>query len=247
MGVYRIGVFSDVHGNAEALEAVLEDGRRRGVDEWLCAGDLVNHGPRPSEAVDMAVRSASVVVMGNRDREVGNDVDEAAMFVPAGRDPAVEREALRWTKTQLSERQNALLRGLPSIATEVRLGVRFAVFHSTPWSDEEYWETGVEANRRRLRDECPADVYCFGHTHRPSVMWDDGRVFLNAGSCGRPRDGDPRPCYAVVSLSRSHGGCPGSVAALKFVRVRYDLESVARDILEKGLPRGLAEALRVGA
>ena len=239
---------SDVHGNLLALEAVLADGKDRGVDLWVCAGDLVNYGPRPVEAVSAVRDVASLCVKGNRDLECVLG-DESRIVVPEGRDADVEKEAFRWTLGRMDRRSLEYLASLPIRAA---LG-RLALFHASPWSPYQYLRAeDVASTASSIVGALDAMVYCFGHTHVPYVHCRLGRVFINAGSCGKPKDGDPRASYAVVDLdaetsdSAAVSGRHGAGVRAEIVRVAYDARLVAEEMVRFGLPDSLAAAIISG-
>ncbi|MGE5484930.1 MAG: metallophosphoesterase family protein [Ignavibacteriales bacterium] len=245
---YKVGVISDIHGNIEALNAVLADGEKNGVNEWICTGDLVNYGPRPSEVIDTVRRTISVCVIGNRDFEVVSGATESDIVIPGGRDPEVEKAAFRWTRERLGEEERRYLESLPRFAVKMVGSVGIALLHATPWSLYEYLPVSdIGYASQRLIEHTQAQVYCFGHTHVPYTVWQSGRVFVNAGSCGRPKDGDPRPCYVLITVSTDGPSNSFSVRSIEIVRVAYDVDSTVRDMVRMALPGPLSESLKRGA
>ncbi|NPV70242.1 MAG: metallophosphoesterase family protein [Firmicutes bacterium] len=261
---FRVGVFSDVHGNAVALEAVLADGRARGVDLWLCAGDLVNYGPRPVEAVGLVRDVTAACVAGNRDLECVAG-DESRVVIPVGRDEAVEMAAFRWTRERMdrgsleqlaalpltmslpfaADDGGALAQGRPAPETTRCIGL----FHGSPWSPYHYLRSGdIDSAAARVSACLDAAVYCFGHTHVPYVLSTEGRLYVNAGSCGKPKDGDPRACYAIIEIwaAACAGGDPCTRVRAEIIRVAYDTDAVAEEITRFGLPATLAAAILAG-
>ncbi len=245
-------IISDIHDNLEALSAVLEDIQKRGIDEIVCAGDIVGYGPDPVECLSIA-RGFKRAILGNH--------EEAVLFRAGSKDFRVRAEmAIEWTKQQLF--------GTDTTGAQDNL----KYLHSL---QETYEEDGVlyvhGSPRQALRDYVyPKDVrnkakideifarvsrFCFsGHTHLPGVFREDysfihpedlptgvyltgkERVMVNVGSVGQPRDGDRRACYVTFD---------GDV--IVFRRVEYNVELTMKKIYAtEGLDRSLADRLRVG-
>ncbi|MGE5483498.1 MAG: metallophosphoesterase family protein [Ignavibacteriales bacterium] len=148
----------------------------------MCAGDLVNCGPRPSEVIDTVRRTVSVCVIGNRDFEAVSCATESDIVIPAGRDPVFEKAAFRWTRQRLGEEGRRYLESLPTSAVKMIGPVGIALFHATPRSLYEYLPVrDIGCASQRLIEDAQARVYCFGHTHVPYTAWQSGRVFALPG------------------------------------------------------------------
>jgi predicted phosphodiesterase len=206
-------VISDIHGNLEALQAVLEDLRSQGASEVICLGDIVGYGPNPRECVDQAMQF-SQCVLGNH--------DQGALYDPEGFSSGAER-AIFWTRDQLempngdpgrTHQRWAFLSELPRTH---RIGPFLFVHGSVRNPLNEYVFPEDVYNIRKLeRLFSLIEHYCFqGHTHVPGVFTEDGRfitpeevagryplpggkAMFNVGSVGQPRDGDPRACYLLL-------------------------------------------------
>lgn len=235
----RIGIISDIHGNLAALEAVLEDLRGRDIDELYCLGDLVGYAPFPDEVTDRIRREGIRTVLGNYDDGVGFDRADCGC---AYRDPverAIGEQSLEWTKAHVSAGYKAFLR---SLEQEIRLDVngrRLLLVHGSPRSRNEYlFEDRPASSFQRIARDARADIIVFGHTHRPYVKQVGQVLFVNAGSVGKPKDGDWRACYVVLE--------PAAPGPVQFVRVPYDVRSVAAAIRHSDLPDALAAALESG-
>ena len=232
----RIAVFGDIHSNITALEAVLDDLKRQRVESWYCLGDLVGYAPCPNEVVDRIRGDATPTIMGNYDDGVGFDRDECGC---AYRDPEEQRLgdlSLQWTKREVTPDRKAFLRSLPP---EIRFeadGKRFRLAHGSPRRMNEYlFEDRPLASFQRLAAASETDVLVFGHTHRPYIKRVDSVLFVNAGSVGKPKDGDPRACYVVIDTA-------GAVS-VEFRRIPYDVRAVAAAIRESELPDRFAADL----
>jgi putative phosphoesterase len=198
----RVAILSDIHANVTALEAVLNDVQHQDVEAVYCLGDLVGYAPFPNEVIDRVQRDAIPTIMGNYDEGVGYDRDECGC---AYRDPEEQRLgdiSLRWTKNTVTPERKAFLQ---SLVGEIRFdadGKRFRLVHGSPRRMNEYlFEDRPISSFQRLAATSEADVLIFGHTHKPYTKRVDGVLFLNAGSIGKPKDGDPRACYVVLDTA----------------------------------------------
>ena len=215
----RIALFSDIHGNAVAFDALLSDLERRPVDRLVCLGDAIQGGPQPRECVERLRDLGCPVVLGNADQEVLEQ----------------DGELERWTRAQLSEDDLAFIR---SFAATVELPGVLA-FHGTPtsfddvilpWTPEEEFQALLEG------DDAP--VLAGGHTHLQFVRRRGASLFVNPGSVGlaydyaQPRERprlDPWAEYAVVADEES-------VLSLEFRRVPFDPAEVVRAYETSAIP-----------
>ena len=223
----RVAVISDIHGNLDALHAVVADAQTLGLQVFLNAGDAVGFGIYPSQVIQ-ALRSAAFLnVIGNVDLEVLETLrNPNSKGDEAGKELAID---------ELTPSDVAYLQSLPK---ELRLqidGKTILVTHGTPESVDEHLYPDSPVERfREIALKTSADVIITGHTHTPMKREVDGVIFMNPGSVGRPVDGDPRAEYAVLSLD------PFSI---EFRRVNYDFETVANEMRKKGMPENLAQVL----
>lgn len=219
----RIGLLSDVHANLPALEAVLRD--MPPVDTIVCAGDVVGYNPMPEACVERIREVASTTVQGNHDRTVETPVRYAGNHMAhAGLELALE---------ELSEGQLDWLRELPE-STTIGDG-EFLLVHSRPEHRGEYVYPDQFADLRAFLDEY--DGVVLGHTHVQGKAHVDGRLVVNPGSVGQPRDDDSRAAYAVLDTDESD-------AELR--RVHYDIDRVHHEIAVEGLPTESGDRLFVG-
>lgn len=231
----RIALISDIHANAEALSAVLDDIDQRAVDAIVCLGDIVGYGPDPAACLEIIRRRSIISFMGNHD-QAAFDAGLRTTFSP------LARAAIEWTAPCLNDADLSFLRSLPY--RDERYGATFV--HAAPSAPEdfEYIMDDVDAARN-----FPGftTALCFvGHTHQPDVFPEDlgrrrveagRRYIVNVGSVGQPRDGNSRACYGLFDpedLSFEH------------VRVTYDVATTAEKIYRAGLPGQLAERLVLG-
>jgi len=240
----RVAVISDIHANWHALQAVLDAVEREQPDELWCLGDLVGYGPRPNPCCAAVERRAAVCLAGNHDLGVLGGLD-LADFSP----DAVE--AARWTRGVLAESSRSYLESLRPTA---RLdGVE--LFHASP--RDPVWDYVLSAEAAAAALELTEEpLVLVGHSHVPlAIAVEDealagglapqgteadlgaGRLLLNPGSVGQPRDGDPRAAWLELDTE---------TWAAHYHRVPYEIEAAARAILEAGLPSPLADRLQIG-
>ena len=232
MSTRRIAVFSDMHGNSAATEAVLAAIDAEAPDEMICLGDLVGYGARPNEVIDLVREREIPAVMGNYDDGVGFDRDDCGCAYRDAGEEARGQESLFWTLGVVDADRKAYLRTLhPELRREVN-DVRLRFVHGSPRRMNEYlFEDRDEASLERIAKVADADVLVFGHTHIPWSRDIGGVRFVNTGSVGKPKDGDPRACWVLLTIDDD-----GS-ADVDIRRVPYDIASMAMAIrAADGLP-----------
>ncbi len=237
----RIAIFSDIHGNLPALEAVLDDIHGRDVNAVYCLGDLVGYAPFPNEVTERIRREQIPTIMGNYDDGVGFDRDECGCAYREADERLRGQQSLEWTKARVTAENKSFLRSLlPGIRTDID-GKRLLLVHGSPRTMNEYlFEDRPMSSFARLAASSDADVIVFGHTHKPYTKRIGDVWFVNVGSVGKPKDADWRACYAMLDLTADP---PAS-----FVRVPYDIETVTRAIRDSELPHEFAADLeRAGA
>jgi predicted phosphodiesterase len=243
----RYALISDIHANLPALEAVLADIARRKVDHTFHLGDLVGYAPWPNETVELLIHSGIEGISGNYDSTVATDYPHCGCKYEDPRQAELSHLSYQWTRENVSPSTKAALAALPFRLDLTPLGghasgPRIILVHGTPVLNTVYWtedrsdefclKMAVHAGAKR------GDAIAFGHTHLPWTREVDGIHFINTGSIGRPKDGDPRAGYVMVDVA-------GQVAA-EFVRVEYDVERAAKAIEASSLPSEFAENLRTG-
>jgi diadenosine tetraphosphatase ApaH/serine/threonine PP2A family protein phosphatase len=240
----RTAILSDVHGNLEALEAVLADVAGAGVDTVISLGDLVGYGPNPAACVEIVRARAAVSLLGNHDAAAAGlqsleDFNEFA------------RWAVEWSAARLDAGQIAWLGSLPY--THAARACRFA--HSSPVEPERWHYIHGAAD---LSEDFAAfaEPLCFiGHSHRPGIyevpagegeaqrcgasaaLRPGTRHLVNVGSVGQPRDRDPRACYAIHDDER---------ARVELRRVAYDVERTQQRMRAADIPAFLIDRLGAG-
>ncbi|MDH4139657.1 MAG: metallophosphatase family protein [Coriobacteriia bacterium] len=266
----RIALFSDVHGNILALDAVLADiGRASLFEEAYCLGDVVGYGPRPTEVIDR-LRSLDVrTIRGNYDQGIGDESGSCGCHYSTEQARSAGAASYEFTSRVVSEAGKEWLLSLP---TQIRIeerGVSLLLTHGSPRKINEYLTLDrTDVQLARLAVAAQADVVCVGHVHVPyhrAIAVDEGFVihYVSSGSVGKPKDGDSRACWvelwlgdaedvALVCKGDSAAGPAGASeegaiwAGIVVHRVPYDVEAVVGEMLEAGLPSTLARALRTG-
>ncbi len=238
----KYAIFGDVHGNLEALSAVLESMENEGVTHCACVGDIVGYGANPVECVEKIQALGCKVVLGNHDAGVVGKTD-IRFFNSAA------RAAVEWSREVMDGTSVGFLSGLPHVArTEC-----FTIVHATLGNPEQwtYIFTPFEA---QSYFSYQSDPVCFvGHTHVPCCFSNDPtrgvsraasirlkagtKYIVNAGSVGQPRDGNPLSSYVIYDIVED---------LIKFVRVPYDVHTAQKKIIDAGLPHVLAIRLEWG-
>jgi diadenosine tetraphosphatase ApaH/serine/threonine PP2A family protein phosphatase len=235
-------IVSDIHGNREALEAVLADARGL-YDRVVCLGDLAGYGADPNFAVEWARANVAAIVRGNHDK-VCAGLESLYSYRPAA------RVAAEWSLHALSAENRAYLERLPRGPLPYE---GFDLVHGSPLDEDEYLMTNADVEAIRREIESPLSF--FGHTHlqggfliaRNGVKQIDPhralelehhyRYLVNPGSVGQPRDADPRAAYVIYSPRDR---------VVEFRRVAYDVGLAAEKIRAAGLPETLASRLSTG-
>ena len=245
--VMRYAIISDIHSNLEALEAVLEEIDRLGVDRVVSLGDLVGYNANPNECVRILTERGIPSLMGNHDA-AACDLEDPDNFNP------MAKTAVLWTRQTLDPRHRDALREMPEQLCLNR-GIRLA--HGSLLHRDHYLTSygDIMENLRRMQEAEPRiRILFFGHTHvqgafaydgdapvrvsSPRFSIRDDRLYLvNPGSIGQPRDRDPR-CGFLLYDEEAH--------TVEFVRLSYDIRACSEKILAAGLPKELAYRIHAG-
>lgn len=247
-------VISDIHGNLEALQAVLHDIDSQQVDEIVCLGDIIGYGPNPCECLDLVIQRAKWTILGNH--------DQAALFDPEGFNPVALR-AIYWTRDRLDQgpggvsqvnRRWDFLGELPRSHSDSD----FLFVHGSPRdpTNEYVFPEYIFDTRKMEILFSRVPRYCFmGHTHLPGVFTTscefvtpedcdqryaltNDKVMVNVGSVGQPRDDDNRSCYVIIDLEAK---------TIEFRRVSYDFNITAEKIYsEPDLDNMLGDRIKFG-
>lgn len=234
-----MAVFSDIHSNIQALRNVLADIREHKPDAVYCLGDLVGYGPRPNEVISILGELEIPTVMGNYDDGVGYERGDCGCAYTTARERENGQVSIDWTTRVVLPANKEYLRGLEKEMLIEAEGWRLLLVHGSPRRVNEYlYEDRPEASLRRMLEPLDIDALVCGHTHKPYHRVVGGVHVVNDGSVGKPKDGDPRACYALIHV--------GAEISVEFNRVEYPVQSVADEIKEVGLPEDFADALLTG-
>jgi predicted phosphodiesterase len=220
-------VFSDVHGNLPALEAILADIEARAVSQTLCLGDLVGYGPSPNE-VALLVRDRGIpTLMGNYDQGIGFETGDCGCVYKTDEQRAEGAVSLQWTQDVVTAEVKAYLRTLEDRFVLQTPGGELLAVHGSPRRINEYlFEDRPASAMERMVREYSYSAILFGHTHLLYARPVGETTFVNVGSAGRPKDGDWRACYAIVDPAKLRTGEP----FVEFVRVPYDYKRLLVDL-----------------
>jgi putative phosphoesterase len=233
----RAAIITDLHGNLPALEAALARIEHLGIDDVYCGGDLVGYGPRPNEVCALIEERSMPTVYGNYDYAIARDLDDCGCFYPTSKDREIGQGSVAWTLEHTDERSKRLMHDLPFDLRFELAGKRARLVHGSPRKVNEYLlEDRAASTFERISQLADCDILLFGHTHKPWVREYGGVLFVNCGSVGKPKDGDPRGSFALLEER-------GGEVDISIERVTYDAASVAADIRDVGLPNELADQL----
>jgi predicted phosphodiesterase len=238
----RYAIFGDIHGNLDALEAMIQEVDKEQIDRYLCVGDIVGYGASPSECIKAVRDLDCLVVAGNHDRAVTGQVGLEYFNTFA-------QHAVIWTQEVISEKERKYLGSLNLIERMDEI----TLVHSSLNSPElfEYIQTSFDAHLSFLRQTTP--LVFIGHSHIP-VNFVLGRTvsfnmdteialeprykyMINVGSVGQPRDENPDAACVILDTKER---------MIKIKRYKYDVYRAAERIKEAGLPQVLADRLFYG-
>ncbi len=238
----RYAVIADIHANLEALDVVLEDTRQQQCTHYCCVGDVVGYNANPKECLEIVRSMGMPCVKGNHDEYCSTD-DPLEGFNPHA------AEAINWTRKQLSEEERQWLRDLKY----VKLVTSFSMVHAS-LDEPQRWQYVFDKLAAAASFTYQNTSVCFfGHTHVPVAFVRDSLVrggtyskfkveagrkyFVNVGSVGQPRDGNPKAAYVIYDLVEG---------SIELRRLDYDIPKAQAKILAAGLPERLAHRLAHG-
>jgi putative phosphoesterase len=223
----RIVFLSDIHGNAVALEAVLEDISKRNIDKIIVLGDISYRGPEPKRALELVKNLNTDVIKGNADEWVVRGIKEGEVAKSAFTMMNKERD---WIHNQLDEEDIQYLEGL---STEIKLEadqLKIHAFHAAPSSLFDIvqpFDSDEDLKDKMMKSD--ADLFVYAHIHKPFIRYIEGKCLMNIGSVGLPFDGLTKSSYALVDIN-------DSCLQTTIVRVGFDLEKVIKQYQEGDYP-----------
>jgi putative phosphoesterase len=237
----RVAVITDIHANLPALEAALARIDELDVEEVLCGGDLVGYGPHPDEVCALIAARGIRTIHGNYDYAIARDLEDCGCAYVTAEDRALGQRSVEWTLANTGRAAKDFMRELPF---DLRFPVgetRVHLVHGSPRKVNEYlFEDKPASLYERLAAGEVDDVLVFGHTHKPWVRSHGGVLFVNCGSVGKPKDGDPRGAFALLDARAGD-------LQVTIERVEYDADAVAAEVRAAGLPVEYADKLLLAA
>ena len=245
----KAAIISDIHGNVEALRAVLRDTAKEGCEKVYCLGDVVGYGPSPNECCALVRAMGIETILGNHDEMVATDAPLPELLLNP-----LAYKSLLWTRETLTAEHRRWLQNLPR---SIELpALRACLYHASPYRPED-WDYVVTSSQALDALRVQNQPLCFiGHTHKPFVAGFNPRdgslrnqapgvvriepnllYLINVGSVGQPRNHDPRGSYVLLD---------DTAREIRFQKVVYAVETTQRRIRDERLPDKLAERLAWG-
>jgi len=256
----KIVLFSDIHANLPALEACFESIEEQKPDAIYCLGDLVGYNIWPNEVINEIRRRGIPTIAGNYDQGIGLTSDECGCAYKTDKEKEMGAVSISFTNSIVKQDERKYLRTLPAhIRVEFQLNqdkLNLLLVHGSPRKINEYlFEDRDEKSMMRIMEGADADIMCFGHTHKPYhriLPTEPGdnphyRHAINIGSVGKPKDGNPKGCYVVLTINDDSAITNKDSISVDFIRFQYDVEKAAKAVEESPLPKEYAEMLRKGA
>lgn len=250
----KIALFSDIHANLPALQACLADIDSRKPDAVYCLGDLVGYNIWPNEVINEIRRRNIPTLAGNYDFGIGRTSDDCGCAYKTDKEKEMGAVSISFTNSIVKDEERKYLRALPShIRLEYQLNEEkfdFLMVHGSPRKINEYlFVDRDEKSMLRIMDQAKAHFMFFGHTHKPyhKILKDEQGYYrhaINIGSVGKPKDGDPRGGYVMISLDESFSLAKPDSIKMEFIRFEYDVEKASKAVEDSPLPDEYADMLR---
>ncbi len=233
----RVAILTDIHGNLPALKAALARADEIKPTAIYCGGDLVGYGPWPNEVCRTIEERGIPTIYGNYDYAIARGEDDCGCAYVTQHDRDLGQLSVEWTLEHTDQRSKDFMLGLPFDLRFELGGRRVRLVHGSPRKVNEYlFEDKPRRTFERIAAGADCDVLVFGHTHKPWIAEYGGVEFVNCGSVGKPKDGDPRGAFAV--LEELDAGI-----AARIERFDYDADRASHEVAAAGLPAEFAEKL----
>lgn len=252
----KIALFSDIHGNLPALEAVLTDISEHRPDEIYCLGDLVNLGPWTNEIVDVIREHNIPTIMGNHDEGIGNHKAVFAFSFKSEDEKEAGLKAIEYTNKNINEENRQYLKTLPHAmrleAGEQRPYIQVLLTHGSPENINQYIQQDHnEQELLEMMDAYTTDVMIMGHTHKPYHRFlfterANEKIYkhaINVGSVGKPKDGDIRAAWCLLDINEKSSLYDPDSIQVHIHRVNYDVERTMEAIRKSSIPDLYADLL----
>ena len=253
----RIALFSDIHANLPALEACFKSIEAQKVDSIYCLGDLVGYNIWPNEVVNEIRERGIPTIAGNYDFGIGRSSNDCGCAYKEDHEREMGKISISYTNSVMQPAERAYLRTLPAhIKLEFQLNehkLNLLLVHGSPRKINEYlFEDREEKSLLRIMEYADADILAFGHTHKPyhrviaTSHGEQQRQYhaINIGSVGKPKDGDSRGCYAILTIRADSIIFRKDSITVEHIRFDYDVERAAKAIESSVLPASYADMLR---
>ena len=230
----KIAVISDIHGNMQALEAVLYDINKENCEKIFCLGDLAMAGPQPCQTVDKIIelnkKENFYLIAGNTDKMLASDEHEKIYQNLKNKNEIMANAYLDDLKL-LKRHQIEFLKSLPITMPLEFGGKKVLLCHGSPRRIDEniHPDLAIEEVEETTKD-CDADIIFCGHTHLPcGFQTNTGKTIANAGSVGRPFSLNPKSCYIVLEINENNSS---NNFTIQHKMISYDVKK-ASELLEK--------------
>ncbi len=255
----KIALFSDIHANLPALEAFFKHVEQKKPDSIYCLGDLVGYNIWPNEVINEIRERGIPTLAGNYDQGIGLMSNNCGCAYKTEPEKDAGKISVSFTNSIVNEDERRYLRTLPAhIKVEFQLNedkLNLLLVHGSPRKINEYlFEDRDEKSLLRIMEQADADIMCFGHTHKPyhRILPTEsrGNIYyrhaINIGSVGKPKDGNPKGCYVILTINQDSSVTNKEAVQVEFIRFEYDVEKAAKAVEESPLPNEYAEMLRKG-
>ncbi len=255
----KIALFSDIHANLPALAAFFADVEQRNPDSIYCLGDLIGYNIWPNEVINEIRKRKIPTIAGNYDFGIGHNSDDCGCAYKTDSEKENGGVSISFTHSIIQDEERAYLRTLPAhIKVEFQLNedkLNLLLVHGSPRKINEYlFEDRAEKSMLRIMEQADADIMCFGHTHKPyHRILNSGvsgqnhfRHAINIGSVGKPKDGDVRGGYVMLTINEHSSISDKDSIRVEFIRFAYDVERAAKAVEASPLPNEYAKNLRNG-
>lgn len=225
----KIAVISDIHSNYEALLSVMDHIEQKEVQNIFCCGDLIGYNSRPNEVIELLKEKEVQSVRGNHDD---------ALFTGAANFNPVAKQCLEINREILTEENLEYLRELNQIETHEIDNKDIIQVHGSPKDPINAYIYEESVSESFIEDQSiTQDIILMGQTHKPFVKEVQNKIFVNPGSVGQPRDGDPRASYALIDIEKKE---------VSIIRREYDIDATVEKNEDVNIPERVGERLYKG-
>ncbi len=225
----KLALISDIHGNIYAFLEVLKDIKNKGIsfENVYCLGDSVGYGTKPDDVVNLLKEYSITSVLGNYDKTVA--------FYKSGDEI---KDFQKWTVDRVSEENKAYIREFKENISFSFKDKKILLTHASPNSIKEYVFFDDIDKQNQISKNLKEDIVVFGHTHIPYKKYVNDKLFINAGSVGKPKDNDNRANYVILTFDDE--------IQVEFIKVDYNYEKIATELENSTLPKSYANQIRTG-